>query len=157
MNDKKESYKMDEMQKLQLLKLEGYSFWIAFWALCAAVVIQALIGTSFREIAGEMAVLLIAGGCIAVSCLKNGLWAQNYRPSAKTSAAFSAAAALALGAVFAARSILVLHKPIAPDLAGRIALLMAAAFGACFGLLELSRAIYKRRRERLDDVEEGGR
>lgn len=62
-----------------------------------------------------------------------------------------------LGAAAAARSLLALHKPIAPDLAGRIALLMAAAFGVCFGLLELCRAIYKRRRERLDDVEESGR
>ena len=60
MNSKKEAKKMDEMQKLQLMKLEEHSFWIIFWTLCAIVVGQALMGAGFREIAGELAALLIA-------------------------------------------------------------------------------------------------
>ena len=72
MNSKKEAKKMDEMQKLQLMKLEEHSFWITFWTLCAIVVGQALMGAGFREIAGELAALLIAGGCVTVLCLKTG-------------------------------------------------------------------------------------
>ena len=44
MKGKKEPGGMDEMQNLQLMKLEEHGFWIAFWALCAAVVGQALMG-----------------------------------------------------------------------------------------------------------------
>ncbi len=157
MNGKKAENRMDEMQELQLLRLEEHGFWITFWALCAAVAAQALAGTGFREIVGELAVLVIAGGWIMVLCLKNGLWARSYRPSLKTNAACSVIAGLALGGVFAVRTFAVLHKPLSPELAGRIALAMAAACGVCFGVLEAARAVYKRRRARLDDVEENGK
>lgn len=157
MNGKNAKYHMDEMQEFQLLRLEERGFWITFWALCASVVVQALAGTGLREIAGELAALLIAGGCIMVFCLKNGLWARNYKPSLKMNAAFSAAAALALGAVFALRAFVVLRKPVSFELAWRIALLMVIGYGACFGLLELARAVYKKMRQRLDDTEERGR
>lgn len=75
----------------------------------------------------------------------------------KTNAVFSAAAALVLGAIFALRAFAVLRKPVSFALAWRIALLMAIGYGVCFGLLELTRAIYKKRRQRLDDTEERGR
>ena len=117
MNSKKEAKKMDEMQKLQLMKLEEHSFWITFWTLCAIVVGQALMGAGFREIAGELAALLIAGGCVTVLCLKNGLWSVSYQPSRKTNVVFSAGAALALGAVYALRAFLVLRKPASLELA----------------------------------------
>lgn len=157
MNGNNAKNHMDEMQELQLLRLEERGFWITFWALCASVVVQALAGTSFREIAGELAALLIAGGCIMAFCLKNGLWTRNYKPSLKTNAVFSAAAALALGAVFALRAFAVLRKPVSFALVWRIALLMAIGYGVCLGLLELARTVYKRRRERLDDAEERGK
>lgn len=157
MNGNNAKNHMDEMQELQLLRLEERGFWITFWALCASVVVQALAGTSFREIAGELAALLIAGGCIMAFCLKNGLWTRNYNPSLKTNAVFSAAAALALGAVFALRAFAVLRKPVSFALVWKIALLMAIGYGVCLGLLELARTVYKRRRERLDDAEERGK
>ncbi len=154
MNSKKEAKKMDEMQKLQLMKLEEHSFWIIFWTLCAIVVGQALMGAGFREIAGELAALLIAGGCVTVLCLKNGLWSVSYQPSRKTNVVFSAGAALALGAVYALRAFLVLRKPASLELAWGIVLPMAAVFAVCFVLLEVLRGVYKRRRDQLDDVEE---
>ena len=52
---------------------------------------------------------------------------------------FSAGAALALGAIYAVRSLLVLRKPAGLELLWRIVLPMAAVFAVCFGLLEVLR------------------
>ena len=49
---------------------------------------------------------------------------------------------------------MVLRKPAGLELLWRIVLPMAAVFAVCFGLLEVLRGVYKRRRARLDDVEE---
>ena len=50
---------LDEMLDQKLLKLEEYGFWIVFWALACAIVIQLIIGGSIKEVLGEIIVLLM--------------------------------------------------------------------------------------------------
>ena len=39
---------LDEMQDQKMLKLEEYGFWILFWALTAAILVQLLMGGTLR-------------------------------------------------------------------------------------------------------------
>ena len=64
---------LDEMQDQKLLKLEEYGFWVMFWALVLSIVIQLIIGSSIKEVLGEIIVLLIGSVYISVTTLKNAL------------------------------------------------------------------------------------
>ena len=77
---------LDEMQDQKLLKMEEYGFWIMFWALAIAIVVQLIIGSTFKEVIGEIAVLFIGSIYIAVTSLKNGLWTRTSTPSMKGNA-----------------------------------------------------------------------
>ena len=74
---------LDEMQDQKLLKLEEYGFWVMFWALVLSIVIQLIIGSSIKEVLGEIIVLLIGSVYISVTTLKNGLWTRTSIPTRK--------------------------------------------------------------------------
>ena len=147
---------LDEMQDKKLLNIEESGFWLVFWTLAAAIVIQALIGAAWRELIGEFAALLIASGYLVWSCLKNGLWTRSCTPSHRSNAIAGVAAALLLGLVHAIRVFVVLKKPAAFDSLLPILLVSAGAFVLCFALLEVFSAIHSKRRAKLDDTEEDG-
>jgi len=142
------------MQDKKLLNIEETGFWLVFWTLTAAVVIQALLGAAWRELIGELAALLIAGGYLVCSCLKNGLWTRSDTPSHRSNAAAGAVAALLLGLAHAIRVFAVLKKPVSSDSLLPILLISAGAFVLCFALLEVFSAIHSKRRAKLDDTGE---
>ena len=88
--------KLDEMQELKLLKLESRGFWLAFFGLFAAILIQiALYGPEFSERAmGEFIVFLSMGIYLVGGCLKNGIWDRHLQasPAVNIGASFLAAA-----------------------------------------------------------------
>ncbi len=151
---KKSKNKLDEMQDNKLLKIEEAGFWLVFWVLFAAIALQALLGTTLKELAGEIAALLAAGVYVAFSTLKNGLWTRKSAPTAKTNALASAVPSLILGAFNAVRAFAILKRPIGLHTAAQIAAMSAGAYILCFALLEVFRLIYVKRRRKLDDTEE---
>ena len=54
----KSNKQLDEMQESRLLKIQEKGFWLVFWILFAAIFVQALIGMTLKEIAGEIVVLV---------------------------------------------------------------------------------------------------
>ncbi|MBQ6382299.1 MAG: hypothetical protein IJJ42_01700, partial [Clostridia bacterium] len=90
---------LDEMQDQKLLKMEEYGFWIMFWALAIAIVVQLIIGSTFKEVIGEIAVLFIGSIYIAVTSLKNGLWTRTSTPSMKGNAITSIVPAVLIAAI----------------------------------------------------------
>ena len=74
---------LDEMQDQKMLKMEEYGYWILFWGLALAVVIQLLLGGSIRQVAGELIVLLLGGIYVLATSMKNGLWTRNAAPTRK--------------------------------------------------------------------------
>ena len=90
---------LDEMQDQKLLKMEEYGFWIMFWALAIAIVVQLIIGSTLKEVVGEIAVLLIGSIYIAATSLKNGLWTRTSIPSRKGNALASIIPAVLIGAI----------------------------------------------------------
>lgn len=77
----KSNKQLDEMQENKLLKIQEKGFWLVFWILFAAIFVQALIGMTLKEIAGEIVVLVAASIYIAAASLKNGLWTRNIQPT----------------------------------------------------------------------------
>ena len=83
MRRKQSKNNLDEMQDSKLLKIEEAGLWLSFWGLMAAVIIQFVIGTTLKEIAGEIAVLAIQSIYIAFTTIRNGLWTRSYSPTKK--------------------------------------------------------------------------
>lgn len=148
---------LDEMQENKLKTIESMGFWLAFAGLLAAIIIQVLIRPDLKQITGELVVFFAMSAYLVVFCLKNGLWSRTPAPTVKGNVVSSAVAALALGAVLTARSQLILHKGFSVEFAALLLLAMGIAFAGCFATLEVTRALYRRRRRELDHTDgEGG-
>lgn len=154
MTYKKTENMLDEMQDRNLLKIEEFGFWLVFWILFAAIVLQILLGTTLKELVGEIAALLAASAYIAFSCLKNGLWTRKYAPTLKTNAIASAIPSFILGAVNTIRAFVILKKPLASSVTIQIVAMCVGVYLLCFALLEVFRSIHNKRRRKLDDIEE---
>ena len=143
---------LDEMQDQKLLKLEEYGFWVMFWALVLSIVIQLIIGSSIKEVLGEIIVLLIGSVYISVTTLKNGLWTRTSIPTRKGNALASIIPAVLLGTIH-------IFKMIQGNRMEAKSLLITAAIAVavyvgCFVILEVLRAAYHKRRTALDKIEE---
>lgn len=88
------------MPERKLLKIQEKGFWLVFWILFAAIFVQALIGMTLKEIAGEIVVLVVASIYIATASLKNGLWTRDTQPTIKSNLATSIIPALILSTRF---------------------------------------------------------
>ncbi len=152
--NKKAKDTMDEMQERNLLKIEEKGFWIIFWSLFAAIIIQILIQPDFWTIVGEAAVLLIAGFYIAVSSLKRGLWSKGFTPSLKANATASVIPAFLLGFIYCVRKFLVAKQDITLQSVVPVGIRVVVIYVACFVLLEIVRAVYQKKRKELDDIDE---
>ena len=154
MKNKKSENMLDEMQDRKLLKIEEFGFWLVFWVLFAVILLQALMGTTLKELAGEIAALFAASVYIAFSSLKNGLWTRKYTPTFKTDVIASVLASVIFGIFNAVRAFVILKNPVELGAVVQIAALCVGVFILCFALMEVFRLIYKKRRRKLDDIEE---
>ena len=144
--------KLDEMQDQKLLKMEEYGFWIMFWALAIAIVVQLIIGSTLKEVVGEIAVLLIGSIYIAATSLKNGLWTRTSIPSMKGNAITIIVPAVLLAAIHIIK--MIRSESFNTSNVLFTVAIMVAVYVACFAVLEAFRAMYKKRRAELDDIDE---
>lgn len=151
MRNKRNKIILDEMQEQNLLKLEETGFWIVFWSLFVAIVVQFIINPDIKMIVGEAIVLLIASIYIAYSSIKNGLWNKRTVPTRKQNAVTSMIPALLLGIIHIVRTFFVLKKAITPGVIITIGIRIAIVYILCFVVLEIMRNIYQKRRNKLDD------
>ncbi len=142
----------DEMQDQKMLKLEEYGFWIVFWGLAVIILVQLVTGGTIRQIAGELAALFIGSVFITFTYLKNGLWTRNSTPTRKGNALTSIIPAVLLGVIHIIK--IVKNQEIKTNDILITVAVIAAAYAACFAVLELFRAVYQKRRSRLDDTGE---
>ena len=143
---------LDEMQDQKLLKMEEYGFWIMFWALAIAIVVQLIIDSTLKEVVGEIAVLLIGSIYIAATSLKNGLWTRTSIPSMKGNAITSIVPAVLLAAIHIIK--MIRSESFNTSNVLFTVAIMVAGYVACFAVLEAFRAMYKKRRAELDDIDE---
>ena len=140
------------MQDQKLLKTEGYGFWIMFWALAIAIVVQLIIGSTLKDVVAELAVLLIGSIYIAATSLKNGLWTRTSTPSLKGNALASILPAVLIAVIHVIK--MAQNNSFSTSNILLTVAIMAAAYVVCFAVLEVFRAMYKKRRAELDNIDE---
>lgn len=135
---------LDEMQEQKLCKLESRGFWILWWGLLAAILVQKLSGAPVSQIVGEWILFMIACLYGLVGCLRNGIWDRHIKPTL---------GANILGALIAAAIVFVftlLQNNYWPG-----ALFSSAfTFLLCLAVLELIAGFYRKRREQLEHPSE---
>ena len=65
---------LDEMQEQELLKIEHYGCWMAYWGLLAAMVIQMVMRVPGAQMLGEWIIFVIMSLYICIACMRKGIW-----------------------------------------------------------------------------------
>lgn len=143
---------LDEMQELKLLHIERNGCWLAFWGLLAVILVETVLDTNFRLLAGEWIVFMCLALYLSVSCMRQGIWDRRLRPDLKTNLIASTAAGLVCGIIF----FLVSYRNYG-KLVGSIAtgiFMFLFVFFSTAVVLTVSAAIYKKRVKKLESDEE---
>lgn len=145
---------LDEMQEQKLLKLESRGFWLIWWALLAAMVVQLLVYgvEAQRHLLGEWAVFMLSSVYMAAACIKQGLWDRKLRPNLRTNLLMSLLAGVVTGGFMGLYSYRSFGAAEAAWLTA--AMVGGCTFALCLLALSLSAAAYKKRRQKLDEGSE---
>ncbi len=134
----KETSVFDERELLEMYRIEHAGLWAVLVLLCAAVVVQLLIGLPIGHVAGELAALIAVSVGMLIAYARKGLWDAHSRPSTGGNALYSAACAAGVALLAAA-----FRGSVWWGLAAG-----AAMFALCFALLSVTMAALKRRQSR---------
>lgn len=147
---KKWKNNLDEMQEQKLMKLEHNTCWLAYWLLIAAILVQYIFTGSMDAVLGEIVVLLIMCLYLAIGCLRLGIWDRHMKANWKTSLIGSLIAGSVVGLVCLAHSLLAYGYT--NFVATAFTFLFPFMFTTIltYGVLSLSVAIYRRRKEKLE-------
>ena len=138
---------LDEMQEQEMLKIEHYGCWMAYWGLLAAMVIQMVMRVPGAQMLGEWIVFMVLALYIVIACLRKGIWDRHLKANRKTNLIISLLAGAAAGILITVSN---------PYLSEPLDYVLVAGmsggftFVLCFIALSLSMKLYKKRREKLD-------
>ena len=90
---------LDEREMLEMYRVEHFGLWLMYALLCIAIVVQLLLGAKLSQMAGELAVVIIASAAMVVQNARHGIWDTDSRPSMRGNAAYSLGAGLCVAAV----------------------------------------------------------
>ncbi len=90
---------LDERQEQELLRIERNGFWLAFWLLVAAMLVQMVLTKDTTATFGETLILLVISMYISISCLKAGIWDRRLKANSSTNVIASLIAGAAMGIV----------------------------------------------------------
>ena len=138
---------LDEMQEQEMLKIEHYGCWMAYWGLLAAMVIQMVMRVPGAQMLGEWIIFVIMSLYICIACMRKGIWDRRLKANGKTNLVISLLAAVAV-AVLVVLSNPYLSEPL--DYVLVAALTGVFTFVLGFAALSVSLKLYKKRREKLD-------
>ena len=135
---------LDEMQEQKLKQIEHTGFWLFFWGIFLAMMIQfAFINGSLKYAAGEAAVFFPVSIWVAVQCLRNGIWDRRLKADPKTNLLVSLAGGLIAG-IFCAIPVYRNFGSVAGALATLVIAFLFTAF-VCFVTLSLTASAYKKK------------
>lgn len=87
---------LDEMQEQKLCKLESRGFWLLWWGLLAAIIVQSLVGETAQPPIGEWVLFMLASLYMLVECIRNGIWDRHIKPNLCANIIGSAVAGIAV-------------------------------------------------------------
>ena len=138
---------LDEMQEQEMLKIEHYGCWMAYWGLLAAMVIQMVMRVPGAQMLGEWIIFVIMSLYICIACMRKGIWDRRLKANWKTNLVISLLAAVVV-AVLVVLSNPYLSEPL--DYVLTTGLTGGFTFVLCFAALSIGMKLYKKRREKLD-------
>ena len=94
---------LDEREMLEMYRVEHFGLWLMYGLLCAAVVVQMLLGAPIEQMAGELAVILISSVAMVIANVRRGIWDTNSRPSVRGNAAYSLGAGVCVAVLLMAK------------------------------------------------------
>lgn len=145
---------LDEMQELQLLKLEHKGFWLGFWGLVIAIAVQTFLSDPTElgsRLSGELIVLICMCLYTLASCMRAGLWDRHIPATLSANLGLSLLTAVVVALFFGLLS----YKNY-QSLSGSLA---TAGFQflligvTVFAALTVTSSLYRKRRHDLDNEE----
>ena len=146
---------LDEMQEQKLLHIESRGYWLAFWGLAAALIIQLAIygpDADYKVMLPEWIVFM--GICLymVIGCIKAGIGDRALKPSFKDNILMSVLAGLLMGVVQFIISYRNYHKPVGSVAAAIFTGIIVMVL--CFAALSACASMYKKRQEKLEKEDE---
>ena len=131
---------LDEREMLEMYRVEHFGLWLMYALLCAAILIQMLMGAGLAQLAGEIAAVGVTSVAMILNNARRGIWDVRSRPSMRGNAVYSLACGVLAALVLAA-----LGRGV------RTALLAGLGIGAgCMLVLTALMLYMKRRQEKAD-------
>lgn len=140
--------KLDEMQEQALLKIEHNGCWFAFWGLLVMMAAEALLGFGVKAIAGEWIIFMALALYLCIDCIRHGIWDRHLKASRKTNLIASLLAAVSVGVFSGLMANRYADEILDYLLPGIISAVFT--FLLCFAALSLGMALYKKRRDKLE-------
>lgn len=140
--------KLDEMQEQALLKIEHNGCWFAFWGLLVMMAAEALLGFGVKTMAGEWIIFMALALYLCIDCIRHGIWDRRLKASGKTNLIVSLLAAVSVG-IFSC----FMANRYATEILDYLLTGISSAvitFILCFAALSFGMALYKKRRDKLE-------
>lgn len=146
--------RLDEMQEQKLLKIEHNGFWIAYFGLAVMLFVQVLVyeQEEYRYLIGEWIIFMCLSIYMVVSCIINGIWDRRLSPTPRVNLMASCIAGFICGVVQFGVSYRRYQAFLGSVAAGIFIFFFTSAI--CYGFIFLSTVVYKKRVEKLENVEE---
>lgn len=145
--------KVDERQEMELLKVEHTAFWITYWLLFAAIIIQeTILQMPPEQLMAEK--IIFGAACLAlfVGCIRKGLWSFQTQkvPGVKTFVVYSLIGAAA-GVAYGIYTVIKFQLTEIPAIITIICMDAVMIFVACFVLFLISGKLIKDRAKKLEE------
>ena len=87
---------VDEREEMEMMRVEHYMFWFAFWALLISIFVQLLgMEAAFTQVAGEWTVFMLMAVGTVIGEIRGGHFDYTSRPGWRAYLLYSSVAALA--------------------------------------------------------------
>ena len=149
---KKTKSNLDEMQEQKLLKIEHNGYWLGFWGLLTAILIQAALDPdNIRAMTGEFVVFTLMGAYMVLDCMRNGIWDRKLKPNWQTTLGFSSLSGFLFGLYQAIRYYF--RDQSIPGAIGNLIVNFLHMSLTCFVLLQIMSILTKKRKQHLENEE----
>jgi len=140
----------DERQRMELLAVEHKGFWVMFYGLVAAILLQVIFfAPDVKRIIGEGIVLFMGSAVLTVGCLRRGLW--DYNATTPTRRTYLIGAGIAAGLIILGLLVVRLVKG-NPIHIPSLAILSVVGFAVTYVILALMGRAVLRRRKALEEA-----
>lgn len=156
--------KVDERQEMDLLKVEHFGFWLMYYMLLAAILIQSIFfEDGFHLAAGEWIIFMLISIICVVGWVRKGVWTYQSRkiPGVRSYLLYSTVTAFGVGIPFAVLFAFKGNDISFKGIAMRIIIMVVTLFVISFPTFFIVGTIAKRREKALaeqnfddDDYEE---